>query len=225
MAIPTKDVLLAPYATNWNTRIATGFATFGLTSVQAAAYTAVYTPWNDAYVELVDARTAGMRSEELTSNKDTAKAAMLPILRELYAIVQASLTVSDGNKNLLGVKVRSSQPSPSPAPGPVSNFKAEINGDGSLTIRWKSDNPAGTSGTLYQVWRKIGTGAFEYCGGTGSKFYVDDSVPAGAVSITYQLQAVRSTAVGPWSQFNVNFSTGSGGGATVVEEQPAKLAA
>ena len=63
MAVPTKDVLLAPYATNWQTRIATGFATFGLTSAQAAAFTAVYTPWNDAYTELVAARESGTRSE------------------------------------------------------------------------------------------------------------------------------------------------------------------
>lgn len=223
MAIPTKDSLLAPYATNWQTRIATGYATFGLSSAQAAAFTAVYTPWNDAWTELEASRTSGIRSEELTSNKNAARAAMLTVLRELYKFVQASLSVSDGNKNLLGVKVPSTHPTPTPAPGPVSNFKAEINGDGSLTIKWKSDNPAGASGTIYQVWRKIGSGAFTYCAGCGTKEFTDYTVPAGTPSITYQIQAVRSTVAGPWAQFNVNF--GVGGGTVVTESAPVKIAA
>jgi hypothetical protein len=168
MAIPTKDTLLAPYATNWQTRIATGYATFALTSAQAAAYAAVYTPYINAWTALQEARTSGVRSKEQTSNKDAAKRAMLQKLRELYTLVQASLNVSDGNKDLLGVKVRDALPAPRPAPGAVSNFKVGINADGSITIKWKSDN-AGASGTLYQVWRKIGNGDFAYCGGCGDE--------------------------------------------------------
>jgi len=36
------------------------------------------------------------------------------------------------------------------------------------------------------------------------------------------VQAVRSTSVGPWAQFNVNFGTG---GTTVTAGTPAKIAA
>jgi len=109
-------------------------------------------------------------------------------------------------------------------PGPVSNFKVEINGDGSLTLKWKSDNPTGAAGTMYQVWRRIGAaGAFAYCGGTGAREFVDATVPPGTTSICYQIQAVRSTAVGPWTQFNVNFST-SGESTSVDEGQPVKIA-
>jgi hypothetical protein len=46
--------------------------------------------------------------------------------------------------------------------------------------------------------------------------------------VTYQIQAVRSTAVGPWAQFNVNFGVSSGGAmtASVTEQPPSpKLAA
>src|SRR5690606_11812795 len=124
------------------------------------------------------ARQAGIRSKELTANKDNAKDALLVVLRELYALVQASRVVSDGLKELLGVKVRSSSRTPVPAPGPVSNFTAELNGDGSLTLKWKSDNH-GAHGTLYQVWRKAGSGPFDYIGGTGEKRFLDSSVPAG----------------------------------------------
>ncbi|HEV7302173.1 MAG TPA: hypothetical protein VGN72_22740 [Tepidisphaeraceae bacterium] len=212
MGIPRSDVLLAPYVTNWHARIATGFATYGLRSEQAAAFAAVYAPWDAAWTAMVASRSAGIRSESETSNKDSAKAQMLPVLRELYAIVQASRTVSDGDKHLLGVTVRSSGRAPLAAPGPLSNFTAEINGDGSLTIRWAASNPAGAHGTMYQVWRRVGAvGPLVYCGATGSKSYTDAAVPAGAVGVMYQVQAVRSTAVGPWTQFNVNFAAGGSG--------------
>ena len=40
-------------------------------------------------------------------------------------------------------------------------------------------------------------------------------MPAGSSQVTYQIQAVRSTAVGPWAQFNVNFGVSSAGFAIV----------
>lgn len=222
--VPTDDKSLAPYATNWATRIETGYATFGLSAEQAAAYMAVYTPWNTAYQTMVAARESGIRAKDQTSAKDAAKYALLLVLRELYAFVQASRTVSDANKDLLGVKIRSKHGSPTPPPGAVTGFYAKLNGNGSLTIGWKSANPRGTQGTIYQVWRKIGNGDFEYVGGTGSKHFVDTSIPPGTTSVTYQIQAVRSTAVGPWSQFNVNFCV-AGGSPTVSEGRSGRAAA
>ena len=44
---------------------------------------------------------------------------------------------------------------------------------------------------------------------------MDATVPGGATCLTYQLQAARSTAVGNFAQFIVNFGTNSGGGTTV----------
>ena len=77
--------------------------------------------------------------------------------------------------------------------------------------------------------RKVGEGAFEYLGGAGEKKWTDSTLPAGATQITYQIQAVRSTAVGPWAQFNVNFGVGNNGGPvalSVVEQTPSpKMAA
>jgi hypothetical protein len=44
--------------------------------------------------------------------------------------------------------------------------------------------------------------------------------------MTYQIQAVRSTSVGPWALFNVNFGVSSDGAITtsVTEWAPAKIA-
>ena len=41
----------------------------------------------------------------------------------------------------------------------------QLDQDGNLILTWKCDNPAGSSGTIYQVWRQIGdAGTLDYLG-------------------------------------------------------------
>ncbi len=81
----------------------------------------------------------------------------------------------------------------------------------------------------HQLWRRVGgTGDFAFLAGVGAKKFTDNTVPAGSSQVTYQVQAVRSTAVGEFAQFNVNFGVSGGTGAMtafVTESAPAKLAA
>ena len=108
-------------------------------------------------------------------------------------------------------------PRPVPAPGTPSDFVAALGGDGSVKITWKCVNPRGSTGTMYQVYRRVGgAGEFSYVGGVGAKEFTDSAVPAGATTVTYQIQAVRSTAAGGWAQFNVNFGTSAGGATTAT---------
>ena len=119
-------------------------------------------------------------------------------------------------------------PEPKGPPGTPSNLKVELDGNGTLHLKWKCSNPPGSSGTVYQVFRQIGgAGEFKYLGGAGEKSFVDSSVPAGATQLTYQIQAVRSTAIGMWATFNVNFGTNTGGAmtASVTTTEAPKLAA
>ena len=118
-------------------------------------------------------------------------------------------------------------PSPVGDPGLPTDFKVSLNQDGSVDLSWKCPNPPGAVGTLYQVFRRIGaTGEFDYLGGSGQKAFTDATIPAGSSQVTYQIQAVRSTAIGPWAQFNVNFGVSSSGTTTAsVEETTAKKAA
>ena len=56
-------------------------------------------------------------------------------------------------------------------------------GNGALIMKWKCANPAGSSGTVYQVFRRIGgTGEFTYLGGCGTKEFIDATIPAGATA-------------------------------------------
>ena len=58
----------------------------------------------------------GHKSKSLVAAKDSAKAALLPYEGQLYAQIQSSLTVTDANKTLIGVKVRKTNPTPTPPP-------------------------------------------------------------------------------------------------------------
>ena len=94
-------------------------------------------------------------------------------------------------------------------------------------INWLAKCQTLGGNTMYQVWRKIGpTGEFSYLGGTGRKSFLDSTIPLGTSNVTYQLQAVRSSAIGPWSQYNVNFGvTSSGTISASVTQQPTMKAA
>jgi hypothetical protein len=116
-------------------------------------------------------------------------------------------------------------PGPIPPPGEPNTFRVGVNADGSLWFKWKCVNPPGSSGTIYQVWRRTNSEAdFSYVGGSGTRSFIDATLPAGCSSVMYKIQAVRSTAVGPWATFTVMFGVGAGG-LTTVSVAPAKIAA
>jgi hypothetical protein len=106
-------------------------------------------------------------------------------------------------------------------PGTPHDFGAKLNpGDGSLKLTWKCKHPAGSSGTIYQLSRRIGdSGPFVPLATLGKRTFTDRTVPAGAAAVTYQILALRSTAVGVAAQFTVNL------GASGASAEAIKLAA
>lgn len=170
--------------------------------------------------------------------QDAAKAATLTLQMAVDAMATAGAsiitqirskasTAGDSVYTLAQIPAPAT-PSPRPAPGQPTDFSVTLGADGALSLKWKCANPTGSTGTIYQMWRRIGgAGEFTYLGGSGTKDFVDATVPAGSSQVTYQIQAVRSTAVGPWAQFNVNFGTSSGGTtiASITEGTPSKIAA
>ncbi len=116
MSIPTKDSLLVPYSANFATRINASPATFGLNETQTETFSLRQSAFVTAYNAMMSARADGTRSESLTAVKNAAKAALVTIARELYGLVQSNTSVTDANKILLGVKVRSGSVTPVPPP-------------------------------------------------------------------------------------------------------------
>jgi hypothetical protein len=111
-------------------------------------------------------------------------------------------------------------PTPVGPPGTPTDFVVTLMQDGSVMLKWKCNNPSGASGTVYNVRRKIGSGAFEYLDSVGSKMFTDATIPSGSTGVTYEITASRSTVRGMPAQFNVNFGVGGDGVmfATVSEE-------
>lgn len=118
-------------------------------------------------------------------------------------------------------------PSPVGPPGLPYAFAVSLDQSGAVTLKWKCTNPAGATGTVYEVRRRIGAaGSFAFLGAVGIRSFTDDTIPAGSTGVTYEITAVRSTKRGMPGQFNVNFGVG-GDGITfaTVEDTTAKLAA
>src|SRR5690242_2313663 len=113
MAIPTLDAALATWSTNFNDLGSAHPLDFNLTAPQMAQYGTLH----DLYIDAYNASNAdGAKNKALVQDKDDKKKNLLEYARQLYGFVQSSLTVTNENKVLIGVKVRDSIPSPSPAP-------------------------------------------------------------------------------------------------------------
>lgn len=120
---------------------------------------------------------------------------------------------TDGSVYYLAQIPPPATPAPVGAPGTPTDFKATLNPDGSLKLTWKCPNPSNSQGTIYQLSRRTGsTGSFTAIGGSGTRSFIDATVPAGVASVTYQITAVRSTAIGVTGQFIVTFGVESGSG-------------
>src|SRR5688500_17503027 len=123
--------------------------------------------------------------------------------------------VGDSVYSLASIPVPAT-PAPRPAPGAPTDFTVTPNNNGSITLTWSCANP-GTAGARYQVWRRIaGEAGWTGRGARGRKEHTDATMPAGSKTVSYQIQATRTTGGGPFAQFNVNFGVDTGGGATAT---------
>ena len=92
-------------------------------------------------------------------------------------------------------------------PGTPTNFRHELQQIGWLTLRWKCEHPRGAVSTMYELSRRVAGGPFQRIGLAGQRKFVDKTIPAGATSVVYQIQAIRSRTKGPVATYNVNFGT------------------
>jgi hypothetical protein len=139
MSIPLKDALLVPYSTNMNDRIVASPSTYQLLAAQAAAYTAVHEPYIAAQSAMMAARADGTRSEAATATRNACKTALLTYARMIYSYVQNNAAISDADKILLGVRVRSL---PTPIPRPDVRPGTEVAAVDGRTVTFLSHDSA-----------------------------------------------------------------------------------
>ncbi len=220
-----KDALLLSGSATFSSLITANPTSYGLVAGQATSYGTLNSAFAAAYALWIAPAT---RTKTTLENKNSSRAALIANAKQLAAIIQATPTVTNGQRAALGLSIRAT-PQPLGSLGKPSDLAVSLQETGALDLSWKCSSPR-ASGMTYQVYRRIGAdGAFEYLGGTGEKKFTDNTLPAGSAQVTYQIQAVRSTAVGPWAQFNVNFGVGGGSGtaltAKITEGKPVKIAA
>jgi len=160
MAVPKKDSDLVNYSTNFNTLGVAHPTDFGLTAAQMTAYTPLHTAWINAYTAC---NVEGGKNPSLVAAKNSAKAALLPYARQLYAVVQSSLTVTDANKRLIGVTIRKTTPTPTPPP--ADSPKLSILSVVGRTVRCQVEDRA-FPGTKRKPGNALGVTILSFAGAT-----------------------------------------------------------
>lgn len=111
----------------------------------------------------------------------------------------AASSGDSANVYLLAGLTPKDPPQPAPAPEQPTNGSAELGGNGAVIINFEARGP---TGTVWQVWRQLGTETeYSFIGNADSKnkAYADNTVPAGQSSAQYTIQGVRGSVTGPVS--------------------------
>ncbi len=195
---------------------------YGLVESQAVEYAALNVSYAACYAAT---QSPAQRTKGKVAGKNDARARLRAMASDLAKIIDGTATVTNEQKINLGLNVRA-MPSPLPPPGKPDRFRVTLSGDGSVELAWKCNNPPGSRGTIYQVERRVGGGsAFTFLGASGTKRFIDTSIPAGAPSLTYQVQAIRSKSAGQRAQYNVNFGGSAGATMTASAAAAPRIAA
>jgi hypothetical protein len=165
------------------------------TAIARAAY-------REQYAAIQAARSATVKLNQALADMKTRGAAIIHQIRG-----KATLA-SDNSVYVLASISPPDAPSKIAKPGTPYRFEFSLDAIGALRLKWQCKNPRGSVGTMYRVSRQLGgVGEFVFLGVTGTKRFVDQTVPAGVRSVMYEIRAMRTTGVGDVATFNVNFGT------------------
>lgn len=202
-----------------NSVFQTQAASIGLTAAQATTFKNAALAADAAFAARENAANA---AKAATLNQTTAVGAMRTVagdtLRAIKAFAEAQ--ANPAAVYALAQIPAPAVPSPRPAPGRPFDFKVTLNPGGSISLRWKCQNPPGTSGTVYHIYRRVGGGEVPATdlGTIGLREFTDTTVPASgaAVGVTYIVQAQRAELLGEASlPLTVQFGIGGGGGLSI----------
>ena len=202
---------------------ATNAAAIGLDPAAVLAFQTLISDARSAYLDAEMKREAS-KAATFTFHDDTDRMAVIgsALLKNIRAF--AERTDNPGVYALAQIPAPS-QPSPVGPPGRPFDLTVGLAQTGAIALRWKCDNPSGASGTVYEVQRRIGSGAFSFLELAGERAFEDATIPAGSSNIVYQITAVRGKTRGQSALFLVNFGVAGAVTATTVEDGEIRLAA
>jgi hypothetical protein len=169
----------------------------GLTAAQVTAFKTLSgtarTNFNAQLAAQTAAKAATTTSQATIKSLRTNAGELLKFIKA-YALTQSNPATVYAAAQIPPPAV----PTPAAPPGTPTAIKAVLNTDGGLTLSWKCDNP-NPGNVIYNVRRKDGDGAgatFDFVGATGTRKFIDDTVPSGVASVQYMIQAQRGQNVG-----------------------------
>lgn len=189
-------------------------AVIGITQAQLTAVENSVTSASNAFSEAEAARAA---SKGATESYYAASSSLRNTAGDVVRSIQ-TLARNTGNAAIYGLAdIEAPQPRSrnAPPPGQPFELRAEINSDGSLTLRWKNSNPQGVSNVVYQIRRALNNSTnFVLFDTVGERSFTDTSFPGGTNSVSYIVTGKRGNQTGqPSSVFTARFGVGGVGGA------------
>ncbi len=205
--VPSKAADRIIWYANHTTPWAANSTAIGTT---AAAVTDLETKADAAQAALEAQKAAQDNAKTMTDALHQAVQAMSQAGSDIIKSIKTKAATDGNNVYVLAQIPSPATPTPMPPPGTPYDFKVTLQQDGSLVLQWKCNNPAGSTGTIYQVYRRAATASeFAFIGASGSRKFIDDTLPAGTTGVTYQIIAVRSTSEGaPRSSPSTSASAG-----------------
>ena len=215
--IPARETDLVTWADNFAALITAAPATYGLTSGDASTIQTAVDTWDSAYAI---ANSPTTRTPTTIAAKNTAKNAMLPIIRSYASQIRLNPGVADADKIALGLNLPNNTPSPVPTPVTAPVVTISANEPLRITLRSRDTGSPATSraraaNTIgMELWVAVGDTAAvdpETASFIGMAvkvpFHVDfDVSQVGSIATFFGRWAVRSGSPGeniarrgPWS--------------------------
>jgi hypothetical protein len=207
--IPQPDGDFNAWETNFVTYVGVNTAALGLLPADVTPLTAAQTAWNTGYSGHVTAQAA---AESATENKDDKRKAFEGVIRPLVNRLQASTTVTDAQRQAMGITVRDTHHTP--VGPPTTRPVADVTSPERLrhVIRFGDEStpnskakPAGAIGA--EIWMKIATAPptdpaeFTFVAlDTRTPYTLDFPSVDGGKTVYYLLRWVNTKGQkGPWS--------------------------
>lgn len=152
--LPRRESELLTWAQHFDATLATSAGTYNLSAGQAAAFNALFTAFQNAYMTATNPPT---RTTPAIAAKKTAKQAMVNGpggIRELARLIQAAPSVTDQEKLDIGLPIHDTEPSPVPPPTIAPEIDFMMTGTRTIRIRLHNEKalnrkkPVGVKGAL-----------------------------------------------------------------------------
>jgi hypothetical protein len=153
--IPRPDAEFDNYQATFISYASANMSALGLLTGNITSLTTAQTTWNSAFAAHIAAVAAARSAREA---KDDAKAALVGVIRQMAMKVQGQTTVTDAQRQALGITVADTVATPSPAPTTRPVVTADTSQRLQVTLSWSDEStpdtrskPAGVLGAEIYV--------------------------------------------------------------------------